>query len=115
MTDHTPSDSVPERAILDEIQSLQAENARAIAELASAQRQNTQAIERLHEAIDRLRTEHERTSNDVSTLKGWVLENLCERRPELFANAFGLSSAEVISKDQIVAIATAAHDRGIIN
>lgn len=115
MIDHSLSDSTPERASLDEIQSLQAENARAIAELISARQQDAQAIERLHEAIVRLRTEQERTSNDVSTLKGWGLENLCERHPELFANAFGLSSVEVISKDQIVAIARAAHDRGIIN
>ena len=115
MADHAPSDSTPEHTTLTEIRSLQVENAKAIAELTAAQRQSAQTIERLSEAVERLRREQTRTSNDVSTLKGWGLENLCERRPELFANAFGLRSVEVISKDQIVEIATAAHDQGIIN
>lgn len=115
MTNPIPPDSAPENTVLAVIRSLQEENAKAIAELTVAQRQNAQAIERLSEVVDGLRTAQTRMSNDVSTLKGWGLENLCERRPALFANALELRSAEVLSKDQIVEIATAAHDRGIIN
>ena len=115
MTDRASPEDMPEQMTLAEIRSLQAENARVIAELTAAQQQAGRTVERLFAAVEELRREQNRTSNDVSTLKGWGLENLCERRPELFANAFELRSVEVISKDQIVEIARAAHDLGIIN
>ena len=78
MTVHPPPNDESEHLSLAEIRLLQAENAAAIQGLIAAQRENAQAIERLSKAISGLRNEQVRTSNDVSTLKGWGLENLCD-------------------------------------
>lgn len=99
---------------MTEIRALQAENTRAIAQLNAAQRQTAERLADLTEAINRLRSEQNRTSNDVSTLKGWALENLCERHPELFADRLGLRSVEIVPAATIIEIANAAHQRGII-
>ena len=66
----TPPDEASEHVTLDEIRSFQAGNAAAIRDLITAQQENARSIERLSEAIDQLRSEQNRTSNDVSTLKG---------------------------------------------
>ena len=111
----TPPDEASEPVTLDEIRSFQAENAAAIRDLITAQQENARSIERLSEAIDQLRSEQNRTSNDVSTLKGWGLENLCERHPELFADSLELRGVEIIPTATIIDIANAAYERGIIN
>ena len=115
MTVHPPPNDESEHLSLAEIRLLQAENAAAIQGLIAAQRENAQAIERLSKAISGLRNEQVRTSNDVSTLKGWGLENLCERHPELFADRLELRSAELIPTTIIIDIANAAYERDIIN
>ncbi len=115
MTDPTPPDGASEHITLAQILSLQAENARAIAELSAVQLQNAETVRRLSTAVNQLRSEQNHTSNDVSTLKGWGLENLCERHPELFAAGLQLRSAELIPTTTIIDIANAAHERGIIN
>ena len=97
-----------------EIRALQVENTRAIGQLNAAQRQTAERLADLTEAINRLRGEQNRTSNDVSTLKGWALENLCERHPELFADRLELRSVEIVPTTTILEIANAAHQRGII-
>lgn len=96
------------------IRALQVENTRAIAQLNAAQQQTTERLADLTEAINRLRSEQNRTSNDVSTLKGWALENLCERHPELFADRLELRSVEIVPAATIIEIANAAHQHGII-
>ena len=70
MTDPITPEDASEHDAFANILSLQAENARVISELSAAQRQNTQAIERLAETVEGLRTAQTRTSQDVSTLKG---------------------------------------------
>lgn len=96
------------------IRALQVENTRAIAQLNAAQQQTTERLADLTEAINRLRSEQNRTSNDVSTLKGWALANLCERHPELFADRLELRSVEIVPAATIIEIANAAHQHGII-
>ena len=55
-----------------------------------------------------------RTAQDLATLKNWGLEYLCERRPELFADAFNLRRIDLLPKTEIVHIAADAEDLGII-
>ena len=114
MNTPTPPYEESELVTLDELRSLQAENAAAIRDLISTQQENARAIERLSEAMSQLRGEQNRTSNDVSTLKGWGLENLCERHPELFADSLALRGVEIIPTATIIEIANAANERGII-
>ncbi len=136
MTTSIPSANEPEPMTFAEIRALQAENAKALAETRELVNENAKAIaemrasqERLDRRFERLMTSHQRTrervaeideeliwtSNDVSTLKGWGMEFLCERRPDLFADALNLSSIEVISRMEIREIAVDAARRGIIH
>lgn len=114
MTTQSQPDGESEEITFADIRALQAQNARAISELSAIQLQTTQNIERLFAAFEGLRSEQALTSQDVSTLKGWGLENLCERHPELFADALDLRSAELVPTTEIIDIANAAYERGII-
>ena len=118
MTTPTPPDKNPEemnlaglRAAQERTNEIVGENARAIAELRAIQREfavdTTRNINRLFEA-------QRWTSQDVSVLKGWGLEFLCERRPELFADAFNLRRIDLLPKTEVVRIAADAEDLGII-
>ena len=150
MTTSTSPANEPEPLTFAEIRALQAENAKAIAELREAQERTSRNIDRLLESqaenaeaiaelhasqerfdrrFERMMTSHRRTrdrvaeideemiwtSNDVSTLKGWGMEFLCERRPGLFADALNLSSIEALSQMDIREMAVAAARRGIIH
>ena len=55
-----------------------------------------------------------RTAQDLATLKNWGLEFLCERRPEIFADAFNLRRIELLPKTEVIRIAADAEERGII-
>ena len=114
MTTQSQNDGESEEITFAEIRELQAQNARAIAELGAVQQQTAQSVERLFDIVRQLHGEQSLTSQDVSTLKGWGLENLCERHPELFADALDLRSAELVPTDEIINIAIAAHERDII-
>ena len=79
-------------------EALAAENAKAIAEMRVSQERLDRRFKRMMESHQEMRTafvtarqSYETTSNDVSTLKGWGLEFLCERRPGLFADALNLA------------------------
>ena len=105
-----------------EIRALQAENAKAMAETRASQERLDRRLERQIEAhretrgrVSDLRAEHDYTSNDVSTLKGWGMEFLCERRPGDFANALKLNSIELFSRDRMFTMAINAAQRGIIS
>ena len=105
-----------------EIRALQAENAKAIAEMRASQERLDRRFERLMEAhremrgrVSELRAEHDYTSNDVSTLKGWGMEFLCERRPGLFAEALKLNSIELFPREKMLTMAINAAQRGIIS
>ena len=123
-----------------EIRALQAENAKAMAEMRAdnaeraarrdqemvemraSQERLDRRFERLMESlretrgrVSGLRTEHDYTSNDVSTLKGWGMEFLCERRPGDFANALKLNSIELFPREKMFTLAIDAAQRGIIS
>jgi hypothetical protein len=57
----------------------------------------------------------EYTSGDVSTLKGWGMEFLCERRPGAFAKALNLSRIELLPAAEIFHIAIDAAQRRIVS
>ena len=105
-----------------EIRALQAENAKTIAEMRTSQERQDRRFERLMESqretrgrVSELRSEHDYTSNDVSTLKGWGMEFLCERRPGDFANALKLNSIELFPREKMFTMAIDAAQRGIIS
>ena len=136
MTTPISSANEPEPMTFAEIRALQAENAKAIAETRELVNENAKAIaemrasqERLDRRFERMMASQQRTretvveidkaqtytSNDVSTLKGWGMEFLCERRPGLFASALNLSHIELFSPEKIFTIAIDAAQRGIIH
>ena len=103
-------------------EALAAENAKAIAEMRVLQERLDRRFERMMESHQEMRTafvtarqSYETTSNDVSTLKGWGLEFLCERRPGLFADALNLRSIELLPREQMFSMAMDAARRGIVS
>ena len=105
-----------------EIRALQSENSRGLEELRTSQERMDRRFERLMEShretrgrVSELRAEHDYTSNDVSTLKGWGMEFLCERRPGDFANALKLNSIELFPREKMFTMAIDAAQRGIIS
>ena len=139
MTAPTPSADLPEpmtfaeiRALLQQTAQISAENARAIAEMRAAQEerdarhdqemaeiraaqsQTGKIVAENSAAIAKLREAQYRTSSDVSTLKGWELELLCERRPELLSDGVGLEYTELVPKREMYSIANAAFRAGVI-
>ena len=105
-----------------EIRALQSENARGLEELRASQARIDRRFERIMESHQEMRTtfaaarqSYETTSNDVSTLKGWGMEFLCERRPGLFADALNLSSIELLPREQMFSMAMDAANRGIVS
>ena len=120
------------RALLEQTAELSAENTRAIAEMRvleeertarhdkemaeirAAQSRTEKIVAENSAAITRLQEAQTRTSQDVSTLKGWELELLCERRPELLSDGVGLEYTELIPKKEMYGIANGAFRAGII-
>ncbi|MCY4557327.1 MAG: hypothetical protein OXF79_13310 [Chloroflexi bacterium] len=105
-----------------EIRALQSENSRGLEELRTSQERMDRRFERLMEShretrgrVSELSAEHDYTSNDVSTLKGWGMEFLCERRPGDFANALKLSSIELFPREKMFTMAIGAAQRGIVS
>ena len=105
-----------------EIRALQSENSRGLEELRASQARIDRRFERLMEShretrgrVSDLRAEHDYTSNDVSTLKGWGMEFLCERRPGLFADALNLRSIELLPREQMFSMAMDAASHGIVS
>ena len=105
-----------------EIRALQSENSRGLEELRTSQERLDRRFERLMEShretrgrVSELRAEHDYTSNDVSTLKGWGMEFLCERRPGDFADALKLNSIELFPREKMFTMAIDAAQRGIIS
>ena len=110
------------RAAQDRTEKIVAENSVAIAEMRASQERMDRRFERLMEShretrgrVSELRAEHDYTSNDVSTLKGWGMEFLCERRPGDFANALKLNSIELFPREKMFTMAIDAAQRGIIS
>ena len=117
------------RGLLQQTVQVSAENTRAIAEMRAAIAEMRVSQERLDRRFDRLMELHRETrgtlselrgswnytSNDVSTLKGWGMEFLCERRPGAFAKALNLSSIEIFPASEMFHIAIDAAQRGIIS
>ncbi len=110
------------RAAQDRTEKIVSENSAAIAEMRASQERLDRRFERLMEAhretrgrVSELRAEHDYTSNDVSTLKGWGMEFLCERRPGHFANALKLNSIELFPRETMLTMAIDAAQRGIIS
>ena len=110
------------RAAQDRTEKIVSENSAAIAEMRASQERQDRRFERLIEAhretrgrVSELRAEHDYTSNDVSTLKGWGMEFLCERRPGHFAEALKLNSIELFPREKMFTIAIDAAQRGIIS
>ncbi len=117
------------RAAQSRTEKIVAENSIAISEVRAAIAELHASQERFDRRFERMMTSHRRTrdrvaeideeliwtSNDVSTLKGWGMEFLCERRPGLFADALNLSSIEALSQMDIREMAVAAARRGIIH
>ena len=107
---------------IDRLLESQAENAKAIAELRASQARIDRRFERLmeshretRETVAGFRGKLDYTSQDVSTLKGWGLEFLCERRPGDFARALNLSSIELFPREKMSTMAMDAARRGIIH
>jgi len=105
-----------------EIRALQSENSRGLEELRASQARIDRRFERIMESHQEMRTtfaearqSYEITSNDVSTLKGWGVEFLCERRPGLFADALNLRSIELLPREQMLSMAMDAASRGIVS
>jgi hypothetical protein len=105
-----------------EMRALQAENSRAIAEMRASQARTDRRFERLMEShqdtrgsVAGLRGALEYTFGDVSTLKGWGMEFLCERRPGAFAKALNLSRIELLPAAEIFHIAIDAAQRRIVS
>ena len=105
-----------------EIRALQSENSRGLEELRASQARIDRRFERMMESHQEMRTtfaearqSYEITSNDVSTLKGWGVEFLCERRPGLFADALNLRSIELLPREQMLSMAMDAASRGIVS
>ena len=105
-----------------EIRALQSENSRGLEELRASQARIDRRFERIMESHQEMRTtfaaarqSYETTSNDVSTLKGWGMEFLCERRPGLFADALNLRSIELLPREQMFSMAMDAASRGIVS
>ena len=129
MTTPTPPVNEPEpmsfaeiRALLQQTAQVSAENTRAIAELRASQARIDRRFERLmeshretRETVAGFRGKLDYTSQDVSTLKGWGLEFLCERRPGDFARALNLSSIEIFPREKMSTMAMDAARRGIIH
>ena len=99
-----------------------AQHEREMAEIRASQARIDRRFERLMESHQEMRTtfaaarqSYEITSNDVSTLKGWGLEFLCERRPGLFADALNLRSIELLPREQMLIMAMDAARRGIVS
>jgi len=110
------------RAAQDRTEKIVSENSAAIAEMRASQERLDRRFERLMEAhretrgrVSQLRAEHDYTSNDVSTLKGWGMEFLCERRPGHFAEALKLNSIELFPREKMLTMAIDAAQRGIIS
>ena len=91
-----------------------AENTAGIARLQAAQDRTTEIAAQNAREIGRVDAAHTRTAQDVATLKGWGLEFLCERRPEIFADAFNLRRIDLLPKTEVIRIAADAEDLGII-
>ena len=106
------------RALLERTAELSAENARAIAEMrtANAERaaRHDKEMAEIRAAIADLTAAQNRTNQEVSTLKGWGLELYCERNPEIFAEALGLGDEELIPKRELRRIASEATLAGVI-
>ena len=105
-----------------EIRALHTENANGFSELRASQARIDRRFESIMESHQEMRTtfaearqSYEITSNDVSTLKGWGVEFLCERRPGLFADALNLRSIELLPREQMFSMAMDAASRGIIS
>ncbi len=105
-----------------EIRALQTENARAMAEMRVSQERLDRRFGRFRESHRETRSsvaelcgEQRHTSNDVSTLKGWGMEFLCERRPGDFARALKLSAIELFPHSKMLSIAMDAAERGIVH
>ncbi len=64
--------------------------------------------------IAELTAAQNRANQDVSTLKGWGLELYCERNPQIFSKAMGMTREEVISNRDIRIIADEAEMAGFI-
>ncbi len=98
------------------------ENAAAIAELRASQARIDRRFERLMESYQETRTavtgfrgSLDYTSGDVSTLKGWGMEFLCERRPGAFAKALNLSRIELLPPALMFDIAMDAARRRVVS
>ena len=105
-----------------EIRALQSENSRGLEELRASQSRMDRRFERIMESHQEIRTtfaaarqSYETTSNDVSTLKGWGVEFLCERRPGLFADVLNLRGIELLPREQMFSMAMDAARRGIVS
>ena len=90
------------------------ENTKGLAETRKIVDENTKGIAEMRAAISELTQAQHRTNQDVSTLKGWGLELYCERNPEIFADALELADEELIPKREIMRIASAASQAGVI-
>ena len=107
---------------IDRLVSSQDQADKVIAELRASQARIDRRLERLIEShqdtrgsVAGLRGALEYTSGDVSTLKGWGMEFLCERRPGAFAKALNLSRIELLPAAEIFHIAIDAAQRRIVS
>lgn len=107
---------------IDRLVSAQDQADKVISELRASQARIDRRLERLIESnqdtrgsIVELRGGLEYTSGDVSTLKGWGMEFLCERRPGAFAKALNMSRIELFPRAELFHIAMDAARRGIIS
>ena len=112
-TPYNPANE-PEQMTFTEIRALLAETVQGLAETRKIVDENTKGIAEMRAAISELTQAQHRTNQDVSTLKGWGLELYCERNPEIFADALELADEELIPKREIMRIASAASQAGVI-
>ena len=92
----------------------EARHNREMAEIRAAQSRTEKIVAENSIAIAKLQEAQYRTNQDVATLKGWELELLCERRPELLSDGVGLETTELVPKKEMYGIANAAFRAGVI-
>ena len=110
----TPAPDEPEPTTFAEWRAMQKRQDQRIELLLASQERTAEMAPHNTRESAGIHAAYTRTAQDLATLKNWGLEYLCERRPELFADAFNLRRIDLLPKTEVVRIAADAEDLGII-